>query len=283
MTQKILFSAQELLEAQSNPGCVIVDCRFVLGDTEAGYEDYLESHIPGAIYAHLDNDLSSPVTSTSGRHSLPDADKFALFLARSGWSPGKLLIAYDDAGGAIAGRLWWLMKYFGHDDAALLDGGIPAWWAAGFGLESGDSEPADLPLAPYRIRAELTVSTTEIEESLGKNRFELVDARAPERFSGEIEPIDAVAGRIPGSVNYPYNMNLARNGSFKAQEDVREGLLELAGSHRVEELVHLCGSGVTACHNIFAGEFAGLKGSKLYVGSWSEWIRDPSRPIERSD
>lgn len=280
MTQQILLSVQELSTAQKNNTCVIVDCRFVLEDPDAGYEDYLESHIPGAVYAHLDNDLSGPLTGTSGRHPLPDADKFASFLARSGWCPGKLLVAYDDAGGAIAARLWWLMSYFGHGNAALLDGGIPAWWAAGYELESGQPSTSSQPVASYKLCDDLVMTTPEIVESLGRNSIVLADARAPERFTGEIEPIDSVAGHIPGSVSYPYNINLAPNGVFKPVEEVRQGLLTLAGEHEAKDLVHMCGSGVTACHNIFAGELVGLPSSKLYVGSWSEWIQDPARPIE---
>ena len=283
MMQPILLSAQELRDARERSACVIVDCRFALEDTDAGFEDYLDSHIPGAVYAHLDNDLSSPVTNTGGRHPLPDVDNFAEFLAASGWVPGHLLVAYDDAGGAIAARLWWLMKYFGHDGAALLDGGIPAWWAAGFELESGHSSATRLPVTPCRIRDGLSVSTSEIAEALGSNEILLADARAPERFTGEIETIDSVAGHIPGSVNYPYNHNLNRSGKFKAVEEVRDGLLKLAGSHQLQDLVHMCGSGVTACHNIFAAELAGLSSPRLYVGSWSEWIRDPSRPIKLSN
>lgn len=262
--------------------CVIFDCRFLLDDLDAGLEDYLESHIPGAAYAHLDDDLSSPISSNSGRHPLPDADKFAAFLARSGWSPGKLLLAYDDAGGAIASRLWWLMRYFGHGNAALLDGGIPAWWAAGYEVESGQKPAYRQAVAGYKICGEQVVSTSQIIEGLDKKQIVLADARAHERFTGEIEPIDSVAGHIPGSVNYPYNMSLTPNGRFKQVEQVRDGLVALAGSHEARNLVHMCGSGVTACHNIFAGELTGLSGAKLYVGSWSEWIQDPSRPIETS-
>jgi len=282
MTRQILFTSRELREVQEKSDCVIVDCRFVLEDPEAGYEDFLESHIPGAVYAHLDNDLSSAITSNSGRHPLPDTQKFASFLASSGWCPGKLLVAYDDAGGAIAARLWWLMKYFGHDCAALLDGGIPAWWAAGYELESGPASATRLPLENLSACADFVMTTSEILAVLDSNKIVLADARAPERFTGEIEPIDSVAGHIPGSVNFPYNLNLTPNGMFKTVEEVRNGLLTLAGSHEGRELVHMCGSGVTACNNIFAAELTGLPGSKLYVGSWSEWIRDPSRPIELS-
>lgn len=277
MPMNTLLSVQEL---QKVTDCIIFDCRFVLDDTDAGYEDYLESHIPGAVYAHLDNDLSGPLISGGGRHPLPAADQFAAFLARSGWRPGKLLVAYDDAGGAIAARLWWLMKYFGHDHAALLDGGIPAWWAAGLALESGQVNMTAQAVTGLKGNDSLVLSTAVIIEGLGRNELVLADARAPERFTGEIEPIDAVAGHIPGSVSYPYNLNLNPIGTFKSVGEIRSDLKTLIGSHESEDLVHMCGSGVTACNNLFAAELAGLTGSRLYVGSWSEWIQDPSRPVE---
>jgi thiosulfate/3-mercaptopyruvate sulfurtransferase len=176
MTKQILLSAQELRAARESTECVIVDCRFVLDDLDAGFEDYLESHIPGAVYAHLEDDLSSPASVKSGRHPLPDKDKFAAFLSRSGWQPGALLVAYDDAGGAIASRLWWLMRYFGHDCAALLDGGIPAWWAAGFELERGQADAdmaADLVAENLNASDELVISTSEIIESLDKDAIVL--------------------------------------------------------------------------------------------------------------
>lgn len=280
MKRQILFSAHELHTAINSNTCMVVDCRFDLSDPGSGYRDYLEAHIPGAIYAHLDEDLSSPITATSGRHPLPDADKFAEFLARSGWQPGISLVAYDNAGGAMAARLWWLMKYFGHDCAALLDGGINAWQSAGYELESG--RVTTTGAAPVRLNAnsEMVVDTIEIFESLGKHEKALVDVRASERYSGEIEPIDTVAGHIPGSVNYPLQLNLTQNGRFKPSQQIRQGLLELSKGLEAEHVVYMCGSGVTACHALFAAELAGLNGSKLYAGSWSEWIRDQSRPVE---
>jgi len=284
MTRKILLSAQELHELQTSGECVIVDCRFDLKNTEAGRELYLASHIPGAVYAHLDNDLSGPVTSSSGRHPLPGAIEFEMFLARSAWHPGKILIAYDDIGGAIAARLWWLMKYFGHDSAALLDGGIPAWKAAGFEVASGQvqskkSQTADHEFRSPEPRIDLVVSTTEVIERLERKEIVLADARAYERFAGEIEPIDPVAGHIPGSKNFPFNQNLNTDGTFKPVADIRRDWQSLCEGHEPEQLVHMCGSGVTACQNLFSADLAGLKGSKLYVGSWSEWIKDPSRSV----
>jgi thiosulfate/3-mercaptopyruvate sulfurtransferase len=280
MKDKILFSAQELHAAQASKSCLVFDCRFVLSDPGSGYRDYLDAHIPGAVYAHLDDDLSSPITGSSGRHPLPDAEKFAAFLARSGWRPGTRLVAYDLADGSIAARLWWLMKYFGHDCVALLDGGFQAWQSAAFVLESGSVTTAGTTPVSLRARGDMVVSTADILDSLGNPNRVLADVRASERFRGEIEPIDPVAGHVPGSVNFPFQLNLSANGSFKPVAEVRESLMTLAGRHQPEDLVYMCGSGVTACHTLFAAELAGLEGSRLYAGSWSEWIRDPSRPVE---
>ena len=280
MTQKPLVSVEDLPALQTSAACVVVDCRFALSDPDSGYRNYLQAHIPGAVYAHLDDDLSNPVTGSSGRHPLPDADRFAAFLARSGWQPGYRLVAYDDAGGSIAARLWWLMRYFGHDCAALLDGGLPAWQTAGYALESGLMTTDGK--APVRLRArdDQAVSTPEILKGLGGHATVLVDVRAGERFSGEVEPIDSVAGHIPGSINFPFQLNLTPDGRFKSSQEVRKGLQTLLAGRQAEGVVYMCGSGVTACHTIFAAELGGLKGSKLYAGSWSEWIRDPSRPVE---
>lgn len=280
MSQKMLISAHDLYAAQKHETVLIVDCRFVLSDTGKGYRNYLHAHIPGAVYAHLDDDLSSPVTSDSGRHPLPDADKFAAFLARSGWQAGTTLVAYDDAGGSIATRLWWLMKYFGLGQAALLDGGLPAWQSAGYELESGQVTVASTEPARLTARSNLVVSTRDILDGFAKRPIFLADVRAAERFRGELEPIDPVAGHIPGAVNFPFQLCLQPDGRFKPAADIRNLLLNLKGSHQTEELVFMCGSGVTACHAVFAAEFVGLNGSKLYAGSWSEWIRDRSRPVE---
>jgi len=279
MKQQILFSPSELHSALKSKACIVFDCRFVLSDPGSGYKDYLEAHIPGAVYAHLDNDLSSPVSNSSGRHPLPDADKFAAFLAHSGWQPGIRLVAYDNAGGSIAARLWWLMKYFGHDCAALLDGGISSWQSAGYELQSGIvTVKPEVPVS-FSPRGELVVSTLEILEGLGEEGTLLVDVRDTNRYRGEVEPIDTVAGHIPGSVNYPYQLNLSPDGRFKSATEACEGLCTLSEDHQAKGLVYMCGSGVTACHTIFSAELAGLKNSKLYAGSWSEWIRNPSRPI----
>ncbi|MGA9573724.1 MAG: sulfurtransferase [Lysobacterales bacterium] len=279
MRNEILISAQELHAAGDNKVHLVFDCRFILSDTGSGYRDYVQAHIPGAVYAHLDHDLSAPVSATSGRHPLPTAAEFAAFLARSGWRPGIIPVAYDHADGSIAARLWWLMKYFGHDCAVLLDGGFRAWQAAGYELESG--QVSTTRSAPINLEANvgLVRSTAEILAGLDGKDTMLVDVRAGERFRGEIEPIDPVAGHIPGAVNYPFQSNLFADGRFRPTEEIRDELLKLTANHHPGDLVYMCGSGVTACHAIFASELAGLEGSKLYAGSWSEWIRDPSRPL----
>lgn len=279
MTRQILISAQELSSALDDKACIVVDCRFDLNDPGAGHGSYLEGHIPTAVYAHLDDDLSSPVGRHTGRHPLPDADKFAVFLAGCGWQPGENLVAYDNAGGAIAARLWWLMKYFGHDCAALLDGGIASWSAAGFELENGQASTVETAATRLEARNELVVSTSDILENMSSQTSALVDVRACERYKGEVEPLDTVAGHIPGSFNYPLQLNLSASGKFKPKQEIRDGLLAITGHHQAEDVVYMCGSGVTACHTIFAAELAGLDGSRLYAGSWSEWIRDTSRPF----
>jgi len=280
MTQSLLLSLQDLRSAQANDAYLVFDCRFVLSDPAAGYQSYLEAHIPGAVYAHLDDDLSGPVTAESGRHPLPDADRFASFLARSGWQPGIRVAAYDAAGGSIAARLWWLMRYFGHDCVALLDGGLPAWQTAGYELENGPVEVESINAVVLSAESAMVMSTGDILESLEKQDSLLVDVRAAERFRGEVEPIDSVAGHIPGSVNFPYQLSLANDAGFRPVNEIRKGFLALYGSRMAKNIVFMCGSGVTACHSILAAELAGLEGSKLYAGSWSEWIRDPDRPVE---
>lgn len=280
MRRKILFSAQELRQAQRDPGCITVDCRHQLTKPEAGRENYLASHILGAVYAHLDEDLSSKITGASGRHPLPDPGAFAAFLARAGWSPGKTLVAYDDAGGAIAARLWWLMKYFGHDCAALLDGGIDAWRRAGFDLERGDAAVSREEPVVLVADKDLALSTAALEKALHEHSVVLADARAAERYNGEVEPIDTKAGHVPGAVNYPYSRLLTGDGTFRGIDEIRHSLEEMLGDKQAQTLVHMCGSGVTACLNLFAAELAGLPHGRLYPGSWSEWIRDPRRAIE---
>jgi len=279
MNQNLLWSAQQLNGALSDDTLIVVDCRFALDQPGAGYSAWLESHIPGAHYAHLDNDLSGPLTSSGGRHPLPATSAFSTFLARLGWEPGKKLVVYDNMSGAVAGRLWWLMRYFGHDCAVMLDGGLSAWQRAAYRLESGEViVEATRPVKLLEHRG-MVLSSSQVSESLKQNNIVLVDARTPERFAGRVEPLDRIAGHIPGSVNYPFQLNLDANGLFKPAKELREGLSVLTKRSDSGNLVHMCGSGVTACHNLFAAELAGIGGGKLYAGSWSGWIQDPSRPV----
>ena len=277
MSNRILLNSKELSRLQKEGRVVVVDCRFDLGDTEKGRREFEQGHIPGASYAHLDHDLSSPVTAATGRHPLPNTPAFAGFLSRIAWTDEHLLVAYDEGSSAYAVRLWWLMRYFGKS-AAVLDGGIAAWKAAGLEMETGIKpiEPAPLPALAADDR--MTALTDALVHGL--EGVKLIDARASERFSGAVEPLDTRAGHIPGSINRPFGRNLQLNGRFRALDELKADFQRLLGSTPAEGVVHSCGSGVTACHNLFAMELAGFHGSKLHPGSWSEWIRDPDRPIE---
>lgn len=277
MHEQILVTANQLNRLMREGRCVVVDCRFDLVDTGRGRAVWLEGHVPGAAYADLDKDLSSPVGPDTGRHPLPDADEFATFLASIGWSEDKLLVAYDEGPNAIAVRLWWLMRYFGKG-AALLDGGLAAWRGSGHSLESGVPDHSPTAVPSLVANENMVVSTGQLMASEGS--FLVLDARASERFSGKVEPLDTKAGHIPGSVNRPFASNVLINGRFRDPVELEREFREQLGDLESENIAHSCGSGVTACHNQFAMELVGLPGSRVYAGSWSEWIRDPNRPVE---
>jgi len=274
-----LVQTAELAEHLGDPGWLVVDCRFTLSDPEAGLNAYRRSRIPGARYLHLEDDLSGPRTEFSGRHPLPDPDAFSRTLAQAGVGRDRQVIIYDDSFGSIAARLWWMLRWLGHEAVALLDGGFQKWQREKRELESvhpgahGEGEP--------RARPERGqwVSAAEVERIVGRDNFRLVDARAPERFSGEMEPFDPVAGHIPGAVNRPWEDNVDVDGTLLSPEELRMEFAPLLGNVPPERVIHVCGSGVTACHNLLAMEVAGLKGSRLYPGSWSEWIADPRHPV----
>lgn len=276
MNDKILLSVEELSSLAGADDIVIVDCRFDLFDTEAGRRLWHEARIPGARYAHLDEDLSSPIEPHTGRHPLPATDTFAGFLSRIGWREGQLVVAYDDGPGAFAARLWWLMRLHGKR-AALLDGGFAAWRSAGFDVESGPATIEPSPVPVIEPDWGQVVETSELESNL--ENVLLLDARTSDRFRGENEIMDTRAGHIPGAVSYPFGHNLELNGRFKPVNELREDFEDILARAPADSVVHSCGSGVSACHNLFAMELAGLRGSRLYAGSWSEWIRDPDRPI----
>lgn len=278
MQPEILVSPERLQQLIIAGDCLVVDCRFDLSNVEKGRNDWLAGHIPGAHYAHLDDDLAAPVTPRSGRHPLPETSAFAQFLASLGWTEGQLVLACDEGSNALAGRMWWLMRYFGQP-AALLDGGLAAWQEAGLPLESGPVESPPAPVPRLQANTSMAVSSEQVLENLESKADIVLDARSPERFSGQIEPLDTKGGHIPDSVNRHMELNLALNGKFKAPAVLRSEFEALLGETQAASIVHSCGSGITACHNLFAMELAGMGTGRLYPGSWSEWIRDPARPI----
>ena len=269
MSLQTLISASILAEHLDDPQWVIFDCRFSLADTAAGERAYAEGHIPGARYAHLDRDLSSPITASSGRHPLPDPAVLAAKLGNWGVARDTQVVVYDDTGGSIAARLWWLLRWLGHAEVAVLDGGINAWMDTGHPL-SRDVPTPEPRTFDARVHDAQWLTTEQVEEGLRNQHLLLIDARAEERFRGEVEPIDPVAGHIPGAVNHPLQQNLNAEGCFKPIDTVREYYDALLNGRRPQEVAHMCGSGVTACHNLLAMELTGLSGSRLYVGSWSE-------------
>lgn len=280
MNYTTLISTADLHANVANPDWVIVDCRFSLADSNAGRLAYQFGHIPNARYADLDQDLSSEITSQTGRHPLPDFRVLAKKLGAWGISNHTQVIVYDDASGAFAGRLWWLLRCLGHDKVAVLDGGIKHWQAQGLSVTTV------LPkIKPTVFRSYLNTSAwldaRSVENGLATKKLFLIDARTPERYRGEQEPIDPVAGHIPGAVNRPFQLNLAKDGTFLPPTVLREQFTALIGGFATDNVAHNCGSGVTACHNLLAMEQAGLVGSKLYAGSWSEWIRDRNRGVAR--
>jgi thiosulfate/3-mercaptopyruvate sulfurtransferase len=285
---------QALLGTPQLPGTpqlALIDCRFDLMRPQAGRHAYLEAHIPGARYADLNRELSAPVGADTGRHPLPTPEAFAAVLARLGIRNGSQVIAYDDANGSFAARLWWMLRWIGHDAVAVLDGGFQAWRKQGGPLQSGEPAPAAAGDGDFTPRpgGAGVVTTAGLERMLfdagaaapkpGAPKPLLVDARAPERFAGTVEPIDSVAGHIPGAVNHPFAANLAADNRFLPAEQLKAQWLERLAGTAPENLIAMCGSGVTACHNLLSLEVAGLPGAKLYAGSWSEWIRDPRRGV----
>jgi thiosulfate/3-mercaptopyruvate sulfurtransferase len=283
VTFTTLIGAAALQELVGKPDLAVVDCRFDLMNPEGGRRAFLAGHIPGARYADLNEDLSAPITAASGRHPLPAPQKFAATLSRLGVGPGTQVIAYDDSGGAYAARLWWMLRWVGHAAAAVLDGGIKTWICAGGALESGEGKAVSAApgAGPLSIQADSSalIDAAEVEQRLADAAFLLIDARAAERYAGTVEPIDAVAGHIKGAVSQPFSANLGADGRFRPAPELRRMWeRQLAGRSPVQ-VAAMCGSGVTACHNLLSLEVAGFSGAKLYAGSWSEWIRDPRRPI----
>jgi thiosulfate/3-mercaptopyruvate sulfurtransferase len=275
-----LVDAESLAERLGSDDLRIFDCRFALIDTAAGEAAWRESHLPGAHYAHLDRDLSGPHHAGAGRHPWPDADAFCGWLGRCGVTPGTQIVAYDAGDGAFAARLWWLLQVLGHRDVAVLDGGWARWSALGLPVDG--APPAVLPTQySGAFDTDRLLDPAAIPERLVAGDL-LIDARAPERFRGEIEPIDRVAGHVPGAKNRPYASNLSE-GRFKPAAQLMEEFAALLDGRDPQQAIAMCGSGVTACHHLLAMAHAGLNGARLFTGSWSGWIEDSARPVAVGD
>ncbi|MCY7370399.1 MAG: sulfurtransferase [Polaromonas sp.] len=298
MHAKPLISAAELqTQLEAKRPLRIFDCSFDLADPHAGRRQYLESHLPGAVHADLDKDLSAKhgvpghhgvltasgadAPASGGRHPLPNREKFALWLAQVGLSNSMQAVVYDRNGSNFCGRLWWMLKWAGHDRVAVLDGGLREWEAAAGELHSGD-EPAHFQ-AGFELREPLVrlVDASAVQQGLGQTTQTVVDARAPARFRGEVEPLDPVAGHIPGALNRPFSANFDGQGRFKSPEQLRAEFDSLLAGRDPSSVVHQCGSGVSAPPNLIAMELAGFPGTALYAGSWSDWCSDSQRPVAR--
>jgi thiosulfate/3-mercaptopyruvate sulfurtransferase len=276
LTRTTLVSTEEL---GSHPEWRVFDCRHDLAQPDWGMEQFAQDHIPGARFAHLDRDLSAPPTGANGRHPLPEAKNFIAWLGRQGLTPADQVVCYDGGSGAMAARLWWMLRWVGHEAAAVLDGGLAKW------LQEGRPVTAEVPEVtpvsyPGKAKGSMVASVALVAKKLKKAA--LLDARAPVRYRGEQEPIDPVAGRIPGAKNRFNNDNLSAEGIFKSAAALRSEFESVLAGRNPGDVINYCGSGVAACHNALAMEIAGLTGSRVYIGSWSEWSRDPTRPIARS-
>ena len=276
MAHTTLVSSSLLAKHLDDPRWVICDCRHDLADPGAGRRAYMAAHIPSARFVNLDVDLSAPPTGSNGRHPLPSFEKFCETLGKLGIDRKKQVVAYDSAGGAFAARLWWMLRWQGADRVAVLDGGFPKWLVEN--RPTSNEVPRVEPVMFDPKPQTNSVDARFVETHLGKNDMLLIDARSPERYTGSVEPLDPVAGHIPGALNHFFQNNLDK-GCFKSPAALRQAFSELLGKTPPQDVVHTCGSGVTACQNVLAMEIAGLRGSKLYPGSWSEWCSDPRRPM----
>lgn len=280
MSFPTVISTEQLALHLTDSNWVVVDCRFTLTDTEAGRNAYLLGHIPGARYAHLDQDLSGVKNGQNGRHPLPDAQFFAQTLSAWGIDNKTQVVVYDDSFGAIAVRLWWMLRWMGQDAVALLDGGLPKWQRENRSIVADVPQVTPKQFVP-NLRNDMLVGTEAVLMASQAQTGLILDARAEMRFIGEIEPLDPVAGHVPHAVNLPFDDNLSMAGNMMTAEELREQYSDLLAGKPPAQVIHMCGSGVTACHNILAMEIAGMTGSKLYAGSWSEWVADPSHPVAK--
>jgi thiosulfate/3-mercaptopyruvate sulfurtransferase len=279
MAFRTLISTAALALHLDDPAYAIVDCRSKLDDLDWGAREYAAAHIRGASYADLARDLSGPKSGGNGRHPLPDPDTLAQTFGRLGIAGGVQVVAYDQDNGMFASRLWWMLRWMGHDAVAVLDGGFKTWTGEGRPVESAQTgrAPRQFIGSP---RPDMLVDVRTVASQLAAGGPCLVDARAPERYRGDTEPIDKVGGHIPGAKNHFFQWNLDQRGLFRSPEELRAAINASVGDVAADQVVCYCGSGVTACHNLLAFEHAGLTGAKLYPGSWSEWSADPERAVE---
>jgi thiosulfate/3-mercaptopyruvate sulfurtransferase len=282
MSYSNLVSAEQTAAHLDDPQWVICDCRHDLANHSAGYKAYRAGHIPGARFLHLDVDLSGPKTGLTGRHPLPHPATFCLRLGALGISNNTQVVAYDETGGVYASRLWWMLRWVGHSKVAVLDGGWQAWTKAG--LPVTVAQPAVEPTTfNGKAQTQIAVDSAQLLANLQDRKSLVVDVRSSDRYRGENETLDPVAGHIPGAVNRFFKHNLEADGRFKAPVVLKQEFGTVLDGHAPDTIVHQCGSGVTACHNLLAMEVAGLAGSRLYPGSWSEWVSDRRRPVARGD
>ena len=279
MPHTTLLSTAQLASHLDDPAWVVFDCRHDLAKPDSGALAYATAHIPGARFLHLDRDLSAPTTGKNGRHPLPDPQAFMRTLGAAGVDSNKQVVAYDDKMGVYAARLWWMLRWLGHENVAVLDGGYAKWTHEARPVTGAPPQPVPARFAG-RPRA-ISVDADEVLGAIGRPGRVLIDARAPDRYRGENETLDPVGGRIGGSLNRFFRDNLDASGCFKPAAELRQAFTALLGDAPPDAVVHSCGSGVSACHNLLAMEIAGLSGSRLYPGSWSEWCSDPSRPTEK--
>jgi thiosulfate/3-mercaptopyruvate sulfurtransferase len=282
MSYSTIISAQQLNTIISDDNVRVFDCRFSLKDSQGGLKSYQSGHLPMAQFADMDTQLSSAMTRTSGRHPLPDASVFLAQLKAWGINKDTQVIVYDDISGAFAARLWWMMRWMGHEKVAVLDGGMQQWTQQGLAL---NQDKVEFAAGDFSGSANMDwlVDIDTVREQLDANKITLIDARAADRFTGKDKNIDPVPGHIPGSNNLPFGGNLTKDGMFEASDIINQRFTKIIQDQALTNVVNMCGSGVTACHNLLAQAVAGIPPTKIFIGSWSQWIKDPSRPVNCVD
>ena len=278
MTYQTIISVEDLNKNLNTQDWLIFDCRFILKDPEGGLKKFNQGHIPGAQYVDMDKDLASPMTSTSGRHPLPNPEELINKLQSWGVNNSSQIICYDDMSGAFAARMWWLLKWLGHNNIAVLDGGIEKWTAKNVPLET-DTQQRAAGSFSGQANNDMWVNVEFVQKELEQDKINLLDARSVERFTAKDTKTDPVAGHVPGAMSYPFAENLSKQGVFLPSEELHKRFTPIVSNPENKELINMCGSGVTACHNLLAMSIAELPMTRLFVGSWSEWIKDKSRPV----